>query len=781
MATTNDKLQVDVAVNGLETLDQANGKFVALDKNVKQINDTVRSFNTRTLSANIQDIAVQAELGVNGLRILGQQGSEVLAAFGPKGAAAGAALALGIALARPVMSALNVDLRNLNEKIKDLSDRTNEFKDAQKANLQTTDGLRASFGGLTDSAKRYNEVSEKFSKAVAFAEMGATIDELKNKFIESNVSIQSLNDSAQGISFEDAAMSASVLGNSISFVAMRYGLTVEQAQLLSDKLKALNKESKPEDLLKAVTEIKEGFLASGMNAETLRKVATEVIDPLSKGALQAKSLEENIAAASLKSSELSVKLLNVQASFLPGIGDAKRRFDQIGAVQLEAAGKIAEYRIQLDEKVANSGLKPEQARAELTAFTNKTLTESVQKQKDIQHAQAETSKSIAEANDATQRKLGLESKITELQDKGRYMLSYDLQYEEDIAKNRAEYVNSLKKSEEAYRTSKINAEGEAKANKEAAEIRDKADANAEEARKKRKNDAKDAQTALLFEIEGKKNSIEYDSQALKIRQQMRDAYPEDIDTALKIAALTNAQVDYERAINEEVRLGRKERAYADELISASNENLREAIALEQRRNREAARYRLGTAEEGVTDTVAKMTRENLTEYQRAGKSVEAIYSNMGTAIDRFVETGKFKFSDFTRSVIQDLIKIQMKSAASSFLSSIFGMMGFGGGGGTTMAGASVLGLPGYANGGMVPAGQLSIVGEKGPELFLPNSSGTIVPNASLTGARQNVTTVNYNIQAVDASSFRQLVARDPSFIYAVTERGRRSQPTRRLA
>lgn len=47
-------------------------------------------------------------------------------------------------------------------------------------------------------------------------------------------------------------------------------------------------------------------------------------------------------------------------------------------------------------------------------------------------------------------------------------------------------------------------------------------------------------------------------------------------------------------------------------------------------------------------------------------------------------------------------------------------------------------------------------------------------------ARQPVT-VNYNIQAVDASSFRALVARDPEFIYNITEQGRRNTPSRRLA
>jgi phage-related minor tail protein len=74
------------------------------------------------------------------------------------------------------------------------------------------------------------------------------------------------------------------------------------------------------------------------------------------------------------------------------------------------------------------------------------------------------------------------------------------------------------------------------------------------------------------------------------------------------------------------------------------------------------------------------------------------------------------------------------------------------------------------------AGKPYMVGESGRELFVPNSAGSIVPNGELNGG--GAVTVNYNIQAVDAASFRSLVARDPSFIYAVTEQGRRSQPSR---
>jgi hypothetical protein len=38
--------------------------------------------------------------------------------------------------------------------------------------------------------------------------------------------------------------------------------------------------------------------------------------------------------------------------------------------------------------------------------------------------------------------------------------------------------------------------------------------------------------------------------------------------------------------------------------------------------------------------------------------------------------------------------------------------------------------------------------------------------------------VTYSIQAVDASSFRSMLARDPEFIHNVAEQGRRQLPIR---
>jgi hypothetical protein len=72
------------------------------------------------------------------------------------------------------------------------------------------------------------------------------------------------------------------------------------------------------------------------------------------------------------------------------------------------------------------------------------------------------------------------------------------------------------------------------------------------------------------------------------------------------------------------------------------------------------------------------------------------------------------------------------------------------------------------------ANQPYIVGEKGAEAFVPGVSGTIIPNEQLGG--MGGSQVTYNINAVDARSFKQMVAQDPEFIYSVTQAGRRRLP-----
>jgi len=84
---------------------------------------------------------------------------------------------------------------------------------------------------------------------------------------------------------------------------------------------------------------------------------------------------------------------------------------------------------------------------------------------------------------------------------------------------------------------------------------------------------------------------------------------------------------------------------------------------------------------------------------------------------------------------------------------------------------------GFAKGGAVSKGQPVVVGEQGAEVFVPNSTGQITQAARGTGGGQ--TTVNFNINTLDASGFDDLLVRNRGTITqiinnAVNERGSRN-------
>ena len=65
--------------------------------------------------------------------------------------------------------------------------------------------------------------------------------------------------------------------------------------------------------------------------------------------------------------------------------------------------------------------------------------------------------------------------------------------------------------------------------------------------------------------------------------------------------------------------------------------------------------------------------------------------------------------------------------ADRFLDIALNQMLFGNAGGQTVTGGLFKFL-GFANGGRPPVGRPSIVGERGPELFVPNTAGNIMTN-----------------------------------------------------
>ncbi|HET9640606.1 MAG TPA: tail tape measure protein [Allosphingosinicella sp.] len=103
--------------------------------------------------------------------------------------------------------------------------------------------------------------------------------------------------------------------------------------------------------------------------------------------------------------------------------------------------------------------------------------------------------------------------------------------------------------------------------------------------------------------------------------------------------------------------------------------------------------------------------------ERAGRVLE-------TALIRAVRTGKLGFEDLKRVALAAMAEI----ASAAIRGGIEAASG-GGKGGLFAAAAQVLGAllgaPGRSTGGSVAPGRPYLVGERGPELFVPTASGRI--------------------------------------------------------
>jgi phage-related minor tail protein len=126
--------------------------------------------------------------------------------------------------------------------------------------------------------------------------------------------------------------------------------------------------------------------------------------------------------------------------------------------------------------------------------------------------------------------------------------------------------------------------------------------------------------------------------------------------------------------------------------------------------------------------------------ERAGRSIE-------NALSRAIRTGKLGFDDLKRVALSVMAEIAA-SAISSGIGSIGG--GGGGGGGLLSAAATllttVLGAPGRATGGPVGPGRAYMVGERGPELFVPTASGRVEATGG-GGARDVRVSITINAPA----------------------------------
>lgn len=110
--------------------------------------------------------------------------------------------------------------------------------------------------------------------------------------------------------------------------------------------------------------------------------------------------------------------------------------------------------------------------------------------------------------------------------------------------------------------------------------------------------------------------------------------------------------------------------------------------------------------------------------ERAGRAIEG-------ALLRAVRSGKFGFEEL-KGVALGMLADIARAAVHAGVERVTG-------GGSLSAGlAGLVGLPGRATGGPVAPGRGYVVGERGPELFVPTSSGRVETGVPAGGGGRDV-------------------------------------------
>ena len=189
---------------------------------------------------------------------------------------------------------------------------------------------------------------------------------------------------------------------------------------------------------------------------------------------------------------------------------------------------------------------------------------------------------------------------------------------------------------------------------------------------------------------------------------------------------------------------------------------------------------------GVTDETKKQGEATKTFAQQINESITSNGEAFSKSLARNLAQGKASLGDFKgflNKTLEDIAAmIIQKRITDPFINGITG--GLTGGGGGFNLGSIFSGSPGdggfidnifnsfiggfRANGGPVTGGKGYIVGERGPEMFVPGTGGNVIANDGLNTG--NTTNVTFEINAVDTQTGVEFLLKNkPQIIGMVTQ------------
>lgn len=166
---------------------------------------------------------------------------------------------------------------------------------------------------------------------------------------------------------------------------------------------------------------------------------------------------------------------------------------------------------------------------------------------------------------------------------------------------------------------------------------------------------------------------------------------------------------------------------ARELVMRAIERLR-SMAVEGGALQELEDAALALSEVASSTDLSNMPVQADRDFRQLARTVEGLAGAFADTLGGAIKDVRSAFASFAQYVMRTLASLVARflvfKAALSF---------FGGGPLAGLFGESFLGfrIPGRAMGGPVQAGRAYVVGERGPELFVPRQSGTVVPNEAM--------------------------------------------------
>jgi phage-related minor tail protein len=272
--------------------------------------------------------------------------------------------------------------------------------------------------------------------------------------------------------------------------------------------------------------------------------------------------------------------------------------------------------------------------------------------------------------------------------------------------------------------------------------------------------------------------LEDQQEEFKLSLRQKHMRAEDV---LLAKELLQIESNRKKQVDEISRSGVLDQAAKDVAIEREEKLAQLAERNARARNEMTKGQRGGSFGEGFGMAMEDTFRNMSTELERGQQVFESVMGNMNAALDNFVRTGKLSFKDLARSIITDMIAIELKASALrmfklSGLSSLFA---------PANAGGYATKYQEFADGGDPPVGVPSLVGERGPELFVPKTSGTVIPNNMLSSMGNNQPSITYNgpyiaqMSAIDTQSATQFLSRNKSAVWAANQTAQRALPQSR--